>query len=185
MVRWVAGAVSNALIVILLVLVVAFAGVRLVGLTPYAVLSGSMEPELPVGSLIYVREVDPATIQPGDAVTFEKSSGSIVTHEAYEIDYDAGLIYTQGINNRSEDGTILHDGEPVAFTRVIGVPVVCVPLLGYVNALITTPPGIACACIVACVSVALSFIAGRSNGFGDGQGSLVQARHFNTGRDDR
>lgn len=185
MVRWVAGAVSNALIVILLVLVVAFAGVRLVGLTPYAVLSGSMEPELPVGSLIYVRKVDPATIQPGDAVTFEKSSGSIVTHEAYELDSDSGLIYTQGINNRSEDGTILHDGEPVAFSQVIGVPVACIPLLGYMNALITTPLGIACACAVACASVVLSLIAARNDGHGDGQRSLVQARHFNTRSGDR
>ena len=59
---------SDVVIVLLLILVIAFAGVRLVGLTPYAVLSGSMEPELPVGSLIYVRETDPATIQAGDTV---------------------------------------------------------------------------------------------------------------------
>ena len=59
---------SDVVIVLLLILVIAFAGVRLVGLTPYAVLSGSMEPELPVGSLIYVRETDPSTIQAGDTV---------------------------------------------------------------------------------------------------------------------
>ena len=34
---------------------------RLFGYTPYAVLSGSMEPELPVGSMAYVHETDPAT----------------------------------------------------------------------------------------------------------------------------
>ena len=63
---------SDVVIVLLLILVIAFAGVRLVGLTPYAVLSGSMEPELPVGSLIYVRETDPATIQAGDTVGNEQ-----------------------------------------------------------------------------------------------------------------
>lgn len=53
-VRHVANALSTIVLVALVALVIAFAGVRLAGLTPYAVLSGSMEPEFPVGSLIYV-----------------------------------------------------------------------------------------------------------------------------------
>ena len=43
------GGLTSLLIAAAAVLLVAFAGVRLVGLTPYAVLSGSMEPEYPVG----------------------------------------------------------------------------------------------------------------------------------------
>lgn len=160
MVRWVAGAVSNALIVILLVLVVAFAGVRLVGLTPYAVLSGSMEPELPVGSLIYVREVDPETIQPGDAVTFALSSGTLATHQAYEVDVEQQIIRTQGIANINSDGSIMQDAEPVPFDRVIGVPVLCIPYLGFVNSAITSPPGsyivIAAGVVAAVTMIALS-----------------------------
>lgn len=41
---------------VLAALSIAFAGVRLVGLTPFAVLSASMEPQYPVGSLIYVQD---------------------------------------------------------------------------------------------------------------------------------
>ena len=78
------GRIWNAILVALTVaaaaLVVAFAGVRLVGLTPYAVLSGSMEPELPVGSLVYVRAVDPSEVVVGDTITFKLESGTLVTH---------------------------------------------------------------------------------------------------------
>lgn len=54
----VARAVSALVLVVLVVLVAAFAAPRLVGYTPYAVLSGSMEPQFPVGSIIYVQPVD-------------------------------------------------------------------------------------------------------------------------------
>lgn len=155
----VAGILADAIIVILLLLVVAFAGVRLVGLTPYAVLSGSMEPQFPVGSLIYVRDADPASIQPGDAVTFTKSSGVIATHQAYEVDTEQQLIRTQGIANKNGDGTIMQDAEPVPFSNVIGVPVACIPLLGYVNTFVTSAPGMIVVAAVAVAAVAATFIA--------------------------
>lgn len=37
---------------------------------PFAVLSGSMEPELPVGSMVFVRQVELADIAVGDNATF-------------------------------------------------------------------------------------------------------------------
>ncbi len=61
--------VTGVVLVLAALMLVAFAGVRLFGLTPYAVLSGSMEPEYPTGSLIYVRDVDPADVAVGDAIT--------------------------------------------------------------------------------------------------------------------
>ena len=159
-----ANIVSNVVIAVLLLLVVAFAGVRLAGLTPYAVLSGSMEPLYPVGSLIYVREVDPATIQPGDSVTFEKGDGVVATHQAYEVDADAQEIRTQGIANINSDGSVMKDAEPVSFSSVIGVPVACVPLLGYVNAFVTSTAGTFIVVAGAVVAIALSVFAGRSKG---------------------
>lgn len=159
----VAGILADAIIVILLLLVVAFAGVRLVGLTPYAVLSGSMEPQFPVGSLIYVRDADPASIQPGDAVTFTKSSGVIATHQAYEVDTEQQLIRTQGIANKNGDGTIMQDAEPVPFSNVIGVPVACIPLLGYVNTFVTSAPGMIVVAAVAVAAVAATFISNQKS----------------------
>lgn len=157
-----AGILADVVILIMLLLVVAFAGVRLVGLTPYAVLSGSMEPQFPVGSLIYVRDADPATVQPGDAVTFTKGSGVIATHQAYEVDTQQQLIRTQGIANKNGDGSIMQDAEPVPFANVIGVPVACIPLLGYVNAFVTSTPGMIVVAAVAVAAVAATFIASQT-----------------------
>ena len=111
--------VTGVVLVLAALMLVAFVGVRLFGLTPYAVLSGSMEPEYPTGSLIYVRDVDPADVAVGDAITFELESGTLVTHEVYEIDSDARAFRTQGIAN-IDAGGIVHDALPVPFERVIG-----------------------------------------------------------------
>ena len=59
---------------VILAVIVAFAillvGVRLVGLRPLVVLSGSMEPTYHVGSMVYVKSVDPESIEVGDPITF-------------------------------------------------------------------------------------------------------------------
>ena len=89
------GASLVVLIAAAAVLLVAFAGVRLVGLTPYAVLSGSMEPEYPVGSLVYVKAVDPLDVEVGDAITFSLPSGTLVTHQVYQIDAESRAFRTQ------------------------------------------------------------------------------------------
>lgn len=123
-------------------LVIAFAGVRVVGLVPFAVLSGSMEPEYPVGSLIYVKDVQPDDVQVGDAITFRQGSGTLVTHQVYEIDAEQQLFYTQGIANVNGDGEIMHDAAPASWSALVGRPVACIPYLGYVNVWVTQPPGL-------------------------------------------
>ena len=80
-------------------LVIAFAGVRLVGLTPYAVLSGSMEPQYPVGSLIYVKDADPSSVEVGQAITFRQGSGTLVTHQVYEIDSEQQVAGTHRVTS--------------------------------------------------------------------------------------
>lgn len=59
---------------------------RAFGYTPYTVLSGSMEPELPVGSMVFVHQVDPTDIAVGDNATFYRSDGAVVTHQVYGSD---------------------------------------------------------------------------------------------------
>ena len=140
-------------------LVIAFAGVRLAGLTPYAVLSGSMEPEYPVGSLIYVKDADPSSVEVGQAITFRQGSGTLVTHQVYEIDSEQQLFYTQGIANVDSSGEIMHDAAPTPWSSLVGRPIACVPYLGYVNDWITHAPGVyvvvAFVAVVMAISVAL------------------------------
>lgn len=159
-------AVLAVLLALVAALVIAFAGVRLIGLTPYAVLSGSMEPELPVGSLIYVRAVDPSEVVVGDAITFKLESGTLVTHEVYEIDSAAREFKTHGIANVDSQGNISPDAAPVPWSSLIGTVVACVPLLGYVNAFVTQPPGvfmvIAGVAVVIGVSIVLELLSIRT-----------------------
>lgn len=122
-------------------LLFAFAGVRLFGLTPMAVLSGSMEPEYPVGSLVYVRDADPKEVSVGDAITFSLDSGTMVTHEVWDIDKENHRFHTQGIANFDADGNVLHDAAPVPFANLVGKPVCCIPFLGYLNAFLTSSAG--------------------------------------------
>lgn len=152
----------NIALVCCVAMIVAFAGVRLVGLTPYAVLSGSMEPDYPVGSLVYVRAVDPASVGVGDAITFTKPNGEVATHQVYERDVSARQFRTQGIANINTDGSIMHDAEPVSFDAVIGAPVACIPLLGYVNVFVTSGPGAFLVVVSVGVLIVLSMLADRS-----------------------
>lgn len=135
--------VTTVILIVAVILCIAFAGVRVAGLTPYVVSSGSMEPMYPVGSLIYVKETDPADVQEGDSITFYMDNGTTVaTHQVYKIDREEELFYTQGINNRDSEGNILHDASPVAYQSLIGSPRFVIPYLGYINRICTTKPGI-------------------------------------------
>lgn len=65
------------------------------------VLSGSMEPELPVGALIWIHKHD--VYSPGDVVTFEEN-GTLVTHRLVSVDEDTAI--TKGDANNTEDAPI-------------------------------------------------------------------------------
>ena len=52
----------------MVILALLLAGPRLMGMQVFTVLSGSMEPVYHTGSLIYVRDVDPMEIQPGQVI---------------------------------------------------------------------------------------------------------------------
>ena len=57
--------ISTIIVAIVVILALLLVGARVVGLQVFTVLSGSMEPTYHTGSLIYVKKVDPYTIEPG------------------------------------------------------------------------------------------------------------------------
>ena len=125
---------------ILVILVVAFAvllvGARLVGLNVYTVISGSMEPTYSVGDLIYVKEVAPESIKPGDPITFVlNESLTVATHRVVAVDAENQRFTTKGDANEIEDAA------PVHFNNLIGKPIFAIPLLGYVSNWVQNPPG--------------------------------------------
>lgn len=146
-------AVSWLLVLIMVALAILLAGVRLVGLTPYAVLSGSMEPVYHVGALIYVKDVEPAKVQVGDPITFILNEDlTVATHRVIGIDSENQYFTTKG------DANEYPDGAPVHFNNLIGTPVFTIPYLGYFSNWVTSPPGMYIGIAAAVVILILLFL---------------------------
>ena len=149
--------ICGILIGILLILAVLLAGVRLVGLRPLTVLSGSMEPTYHVGSLIYVKSVDYKDLKAGDVITFMLDEDTLATHRIVEVvpdeDDPATVRYrTKGDANEFEDGSLVH------YKNVVGTPVFTIPELGYIANYIQNPPGTYIALSAGAVLLLLMFI---------------------------
>ena len=149
--------ITTALLVVVLLLAAALVGVRLFGITPYTVLSGSMEPTYHVGSLIYVKKVEPADLKVGDPLTYVIEGGTVVTHRIVDIMQDQDdptqlRFKTKGDNNKIEDGL------PVHSKNVLGKPILTIPLLGYVAHFIQTPPTSFLSIGICVVIVLLTFL---------------------------
>ena len=134
------GGLSTALVILVVILALLLAGARLLRLQVYTVLSGSMEPNYHVGSIIYVKDVPPATLQVGDAISFMISENTVATHRIIEVipdenDPDVIRFRTKGDNNE------IADTNPVHCNNVLGKVVGTIPLLGYVSDYIQNPPG--------------------------------------------
>ena len=145
--------VSTVLVVLIVLCAVFLMGTRLIGYRVYSVISGSMEPELSVGDLLYVRPVDPAEIEVGDDISFVLNEDLVVaTHRVVRIDAEKQHIYTKGIANEIEDS------EPVHFKNVIGVVDFNLPLLGYVSDYIQSSPGMYITIAAVSVLIVLVFL---------------------------
>ena len=151
------GAVTTLLVVAVVLMTLALVGVRLVGLQPYVVLSGSMEPTYPVGSLIYVQKVDPHILQVGDPITYMVSDNTVVTHRIIQVledETEPGTVrfFTQGDANDIPDAVSVH------YRNVLGKPVFSLPYLGYVSNYIQNPPGTYVAICAALVLLLMVFL---------------------------
>lgn len=127
------------------------------GFHMYNVLSGSMEPAIPVGSLLYVRSGDPEQVEDEDIIAFYGSleDSGIITHRVVKNNVVSGTFTTKGDANDKEDPT------PVSYDNYIGRVTLSVPYVGHVLTIMTSLEGkIAAACIVG-LGVILNVIGGR------------------------
>ena len=99
---------------------------RTFGLSAYVVMSGSMEPSLPVGSLMFVAPSPSSDIRPGDVVTFALADG-VVTHRVVEVRSGTRgpLLVTKG------DSNLDPDQQPVQLGASVGTPRALIPGLGF------------------------------------------------------
>jgi signal peptidase len=108
---------------------------RIGGATPYTILTSSMQPTMPPGTLVVVRPVRADEVEIGDVVTFQLESGkaAVATHRVIAVTRDPEgevWLHTQGDSNPAPD--------PVAVRQVQlkGELWYAVPELGRVNLLL-------------------------------------------------
>ena len=150
---------STVIVVLVVLFAVLLVGVRVFGIQVYSVISGSMEPEYPVGSLIYVKKVDPDEIKVRDVITYVLPNDMPSTHRVVGIDKENQLFYTKGDANNTEDGA------PVHYKNLIGTPIFTIPCLGYVAHYIQHPPGMYVAVAVGTVLLILVFLPDLFKGY--------------------
>lgn len=141
------------IIIIILVLVAGILFVpRLFGYENFAVISGSMEPNMPVGSIVYSHLEDFNNIKVDDVISFKVNSETMVTHRVVEINQDDQSFITKG------DANDVNDAEPVNYSQVIGVVHFCIPILGYIAMYLRTPLGIAAIFGIVFIILLLNFL---------------------------
>jgi signal peptidase len=135
--REVAHAVLLGLSTGVVILVAALAVVLIVvpkvtGSVPLSVLTQSMEPSLPPGTLLVVRPVAVDDIRIGDVVTYQITSGqpAVVSHRVVGITTSSTGQRTFVLKG---DANALPDGAPVTAPQIRGVLWYSLPGLGVVN----------------------------------------------------
>jgi signal peptidase len=165
--RRVVNVAGNVLASALLLLILA--AVAIVVVIPKAthgaaltVLSGSMTPDIPVGSVVVDRPVDPGTLHVGDIATYQKAPGvnEYITHRIIKIDASkTPTMFTfKGDANRGPDIA------PVPATAIRGKVWFHVPYLGSFRDAIHTKRGVGA---IATILLAIYALFQLGSWFGD------------------
>ena len=93
------------------------------GYKPFIVLSGSMEPSIMTGDMVFVKETDPDSLKVGDVIAY-KSGSAVVTQRIVEVKSENGetRYVTQGDANNAADQSLVKpaDVEGIYQRRVAG-----------------------------------------------------------------
>ena len=120
-------------------MIAALVGITLIpfvlGYKPVVVLSGSMKPAYPIGSMIYYKVADFEDIKVGDAITFKLGGGALATHRVIQKDAENQVFTTKGDNNATADTN------PVSYEAVVGrTGTMVIPYAGYIGNFIKEIP---------------------------------------------
>ena len=132
----IASTISTTILILLIAAALFVALPKLFGMKMYTILSGSMEPVLEAGDLIYVAPTDPEKIEEGDIISFVLNDNLVVaTHRVVDVDREGKRFTTQGDANDTEDAS------PVLYGNVIGVEKFAIPKIGFLFGFINTSVG--------------------------------------------
>ena len=147
-------ALGTVMLMAVIVLCLPLTAPRFMGYEIYEVVSGSMEPAIPMGSVLYVEQVDPADLVVDDVVAFHRDD-SVVAHRVVANRTSLGELVTKGDANNAEDP------DPVPYENVVGIVARHVPILGQFMGLYTSNIGKVYLLLTAACGVMLNILAGR------------------------
>ena len=89
---------GGLLLVLVILLCVPLTVPRLFGCQIYTVVSGSMEPAIPTGSIVYVKGTEASEVNKDDVIAFysDNDSGAIITHRVVKNQVVSGRFITKG-----------------------------------------------------------------------------------------
>lgn len=126
------------------------------GSTPMTVITGSMQPTYPPGTLVIVRPAEPQDIRIGDPITYQIESGkdAVVTHRVVAVSQSTSgdLEFT---TKGDANGAV--DASPVQPVQIKGKVWYAIPWIGYVNNLLA---GEARTWLIPTIAVGLFLYAG-------------------------
>lgn len=128
----------------------------ILGIVPYVVLSGSMEPSIETGSVCFInKHAKFEDIKEKDVIAFKMKDGTLVTHRAIEIN-DSGIV-TKGDNNKDADNNIVTKG------NFVGKNLFWIPKVGYVIKAFQTTTGRIIAAALILLLLVSGFLFGDDN----------------------
>jgi len=147
---------TTCMVAIAILFAFLISGIRIFGVQVFGVLTGSMEPTYPTGSLIYVKAVDANQLRVNDVITFSLSPNVIATHRIVEVVPDENnpsivRFRTKGDANNEVDSSLVSAG------NIVGKVMFAVPRLGYVASYIQQPPGLYVAILICALMVGFVF----------------------------
>lgn len=142
------------LILAVFVLALPVTAPRLFGYEVYNVVSGSMEPSIPLDSVIYVHAVEPAEVEVDDVIAFSDGS-SVIAHRVVVNRKTMGEFVTKGDANNTEDLN------PVPYDALIGRVELSLPFLGKAMALYASNVGKIYLALTFACGVMLNILAER------------------------
>ena len=107
---------------------------KLLGYQVYDVVSGSMDPDIPVHSVVLVQPAAPEELQPGEIVAY-RSGSSVVIHRLVENHIVEGELVTKGDANAEPDPL------KVEYAGVLGTVTAHIPFIGIYAGALNTLPG--------------------------------------------
>lgn len=106
--------------------------------TVFVVRGSSMEPTIPIGSLVTADAVSPAEVERNDILVIRADNGAAVTHRVVRVlDRDDGRYFEM-----KGDANVAADPALVPAAAIVGRVEIQVPRIGYLLALLSTVSGL-------------------------------------------